>query len=188
MFNSTAELPSWLKLDKTSRTQFETIKEMENAPEEQNQNQETMSALSPDFYLQKQGMEIDGSHWFRAIQQKIAVSTIPSGYEVEEDGSWIRQNVAATALIFLAKSSNEFFATPYLYSSPSGDLVAEFEENDIKSTFIISADNITAFAMVGGKPIFKIKPALFWSPNQIKIWHEKITVLAQGKKNGQLES
>jgi hypothetical protein len=185
---ATAEFSPWIRFDKTSQTHFEN-----EAAAEIETNAEALTAqTNPEsaFELgwQADRLEMPVAQWFRAVQQKIAASTVPSGYVPEDAGSWLSQQVAAAALTFLAKSSYEFELAPYLYRSPSGELVAEFEEGQGRTTFIISPDSVTAFSVIEGKPVFKKRPLRHWSTNQLRIWREKISARPSGKKHGPVGS
>lgn len=188
MPTATAELSPWIRFDKTSQTHFENEVVAGVKANAQARTLQTNPESAFEFGRQADSMELPVAQWFRAVQHKIAASTIPSGYEPGDTGSWLSQQVAAAALPFLAKSSYEFELAPYLYSSPSGELVAEFEVGQGTTTFIISPDSVTAFSVIEGKPVFKKRALRYWSPNQIRIWREKISARPSGKKHGPMGS
>jgi hypothetical protein len=183
MLNSTAEPTQWIRLDKTSRASFECERTAEAkmaTPPPEARTDQPLFVIDPQPF----GPQPPGAQWLGAVQQKIAASTIPPGYEQAESGNWLSQEVATAALAFIAKASNEFTVAPYLYGSPSGDLAAEFVDSKSRSTFIISPDSVTAFAVVEGKPILKNRPLRYWSTNQLRIWRDRIQAPLSGKRNG----
>lgn len=190
MFAATAELAPWIRLEKTSRTHFENEEKVASKSKTQlptmTMQIDSWSVL--DVGPQAYGAALPGAQWFQVIQQKIAASTIPPGYEPGDPESWLSQQLAVAALTFLSKSSYEFALAPYLYSSSSGELVAEFAEGEAMSTFIISPDSVTAFSVVGGKPILKKRSLKDWSVNRLRFWHEKTLAPPSGKMHGQMGS
>jgi hypothetical protein len=188
MIAATAELAPWIRLEKTSRTHFEHEETAGSETKNQLARMQIDSPSALEFGPLAPGSVLPGAQWFQAIQQKIAASTIPPGYEPEDPGSWLSQQVAAAALTFLSKSSYEFALAPYLYGSPSGELIAEFGEGEAKSTFIISPDSVTAFSVVKGKPIFKKRLLREWSSSRLRFWREKTLAPPSGKTHGQMGS
>jgi hypothetical protein len=188
MLTATTGLSQWIRLEKTSQTHFENEemfgRNMESTIQKTPMNLESVLGFGQQAY----SPDIPGAQWFKAIQQKIAVSTIPPGYEPGDPGSWLTPQVAVAALTFLFKSSYEFATEPYLDRSPSGELVAEFREGEARWTFIISPDSVTAFSVVEGKPIFKERPIRYWSTNQLKFWREKTLAQPSRKIHGSMGS
>jgi hypothetical protein len=188
MFEATAELSPWIKLDRTSLSRFENQGVANFGGGAPTTAALTDSASAFESGEQYYSSGLSEAQWLHVIRQKIAASTLPPGYESEEAGTWLTQQVAAAALTLIERSSSVFPSAPYLYSGATGDLVAEFEEGSSRTTFIISADSVAAFSVAEGKPIFKRRPLRFWSANQLRIWRDKALPMPSGKNHGTVGS
>ncbi|MGA2833525.1 MAG: hypothetical protein ABSE55_10690 [Terracidiphilus sp.] len=74
-------------------------------------------------------------------------------------GRWLSQATAIAALKFFEAASDLLPGEPYIYGSPLGDLIAEFDGEKGTLTSIIGPNTTLLFAIIGGTPIKKtIRP------------------------------
>jgi hypothetical protein len=69
------------------------------------------------------------------------------------NGRWLPQATAIAALKFFEAASDLLPGEPYIYGSPLGDLIAEFEGEKGTLTSVIGPNITLLFAIIGGIPI-----------------------------------
>jgi hypothetical protein len=90
--------------------------------------------------------------WLGAIERRIRDSIVPAERAAENDGRWLSPEVANTAIQFFRQASGVLPGEPYIYSSGSGDLIAEFKTRHGLLTSVVTLDKVLAVAMVDGQP------------------------------------
>jgi hypothetical protein len=95
-----------------------------------------------------------GASWFRQVEKRIAESSTPDP-NLARSGRWLPQATAIAALKFFEATSDLLPGEPYIYGSPLGDLVAEFDGERGTLTSVIGPNVTLLFAIVGGTPIKK---------------------------------
>jgi hypothetical protein len=93
-----------------------------------------------------------GASWFRQVEKRITDSSTPDP-NLARGGRWLPQATAIAALKFFEATSDLLPGEPYIYGSPLGDLVAEFDGEKGTMTSIIGPNLTLLFAVVGGTPI-----------------------------------
>jgi hypothetical protein len=174
MTGSTAVLSQWERLEETSGTYSERLASRAIAS--------ALGALTPpekttsvfDVNQLPGAPAYPVAQWFDAVQQRIVASVPPAGYTLENDGTWIDQEIATTAVFFLGQIADAFATEPYLYSSPSGNsLVAEFSESGKKMTFDIFPEHVTAYSMKEGQVIGTKYSLRDWSLERLNALRSK---------------
>jgi hypothetical protein len=90
--------------------------------------------------------------WLATVERRIRNSIVPTEHAGENDGRWLRYEVANAAIQFFRQASSLLPGEPFIYSSTSGDLVAEFKSTYGLMTSVVTADKVLAVAMVHGHP------------------------------------
>lgn len=93
--------------------------------------------------------------WLESTKKHIRESIAPFGQEISDDGRWLRQESASTAIDFFEAVGDLLPGNPYLYGSTKGDVVAEFEGDSYSLTVVITTDFALMFAVQDGAPIEK---------------------------------
>lgn len=93
-----------------------------------------------------------GATWFRQVEKRISESSTPDP-NLARGGRWLPQATAIAALRFFEATSDLLPGEPYIYGSPLGDLVAEFDGEKGTLTGVIGPNFTLLFAIVGGTPI-----------------------------------
>jgi hypothetical protein len=88
--------------------------------------------------------------WLSAVKRRIASSVMPPGREAENQGQWLPEETVQAALLFFETVSDMLPGEPYIYSSKTKDLVAEFKTAQGRLTAIISPDFVRTFALTYG--------------------------------------
>jgi hypothetical protein len=89
--------------------------------------------------------------WLADVQRRLSGSIAMRGGTALHDRTGLAREVVRAANSFFELTSDLLPAEPYLYSSQSGDLVAEFSAPLGRMTIIISTDSAIAHASVGGR-------------------------------------
>jgi hypothetical protein len=92
------------------------------------------------------------TYWLPIIEQRINDSVLPVEYEANrqiacQSGEWLEEDVARSAIDFFFKIGDLLPNEPYIYSSKSGQLVAEFEKGAFPITAVVSPDLHTLMAI-----------------------------------------
>lgn len=90
--------------------------------------------------------------WFRLVERRISESST-SDPNLARGGHWLPQATAIAALKFFKATSDLLPGEPYIYGSPLGDLVAEFDEGLGTLTTVIGPYVTLMFAIAKGMPI-----------------------------------
>jgi hypothetical protein len=93
-----------------------------------------------------------GASWFRKVEKRIANSSATSPDSLRS-GRWLPQATAIAAIKFFEVTSDLLPGEPYIYGSPAGDLVAEFDGEKGTLTGVIGPGLTLLYAFVGGIPI-----------------------------------
>ncbi len=126
----------------------------EVSPAAQVQRETAVSDTKPELGIYKVGPIPES--WFYRVQARITRSIIPQGAEAEDDGRWIRQDIADAAVSFFEIASDVLPNEPYIYSSGKGDLIAEYKAAHGTMTNIIKRTQLIAFAVSdSGEPTEK---------------------------------
>ena len=110
-----------------------------------------LSDIKPESFLYKPRRLEPG--WLSAVQQRIRMSIEPNDSELENDGQWLRQDVAEAAFDFFAAVADVLPEEPFIYRSNKGDLVAESKAVHGNLTVIVSPTFKMLFAVVDGEPV-----------------------------------
>jgi len=86
--------------------------------------------------------------WLQAVERRIRNSVLPLGREHENDGRWLRSEIATAATAFFEMVSDVLPGEPHIYSSLSGDLIAEFTGPRGVMNAVISSKLFLALAVV----------------------------------------
>lgn len=165
MLTHTASISQWIGIERTAERftpVFTSLIPNQNMPAPTTL---TVAEIEPSL----PNAEVAEAPWFPAVQQRILTSVPPIGYAVVQDGTWISKEVAGAALQFLGSFSETFLVEPYLYCSPSGDLVAEFESTQNKLTCVIASDSATVYSSTDGRLTPRTIARTDWSPEQINL-------------------
>jgi hypothetical protein len=95
-----------------------------------------------------------GASWFRLVERRISESSTRDP-NLARSGRWLPQATAIAALRFFEAASDLLPGEPYIYGSPLGDLVAEFDGKKGTLTSVIGPNVTLLFAIIGGIPIKK---------------------------------
>jgi hypothetical protein len=88
------------------------------------------------------------ANWLAAVERRIRDSVVPQEHAADNDGRWLSQEVANSAIQFFQQASGVLPSEPYIYSSTSGDLVAEFKTRYGVLTSVVTMSKVLAVAMV----------------------------------------
>jgi hypothetical protein len=116
--------------------------------------------------------------WLENIQRYIDESVIPDTCRAENDGRWLNQEIAIAARDFFQKTAELLPGEPFIYSSKSGDLVAEFKDKHGTMTTIVSSTFVLLFAVIDGVPVERriVEPG---------DWREDVQLLTGQLRTGQ---
>jgi hypothetical protein len=90
--------------------------------------------------------------WLPVVERRLQNSIAPRNFcEAEDDGSWIGEKIANTAIDFFQETSDLLPSEPYIYSSQKGDLVAEHDLGSKKLTNIIGESFVLTFLFEDGE-------------------------------------
>jgi len=109
-----------------------------------------ISDTKPEAAIRKTGPVPEA--WLYEVQKRINGSIVPQGYEGENDGRWLSQDIADSANGFFDIASDVLPSEPHIYSSRKGDLVAEYEASHGTMTNIISKTQLVMFVVSKGVP------------------------------------
>ncbi|MCG8052455.1 MAG: hypothetical protein JAZ15_14725 [Candidatus Thiodiazotropha endolucinida] len=98
------------------------------------------------------------AEWLHRIRSRIINSITPIGMIYENNGQWLKQEIADTANDFFDKTSDVLPAEPFIYSSRKGSLVAEYKSDFGTMTNIISQDKVVIFTVIDNDIIEKSFP------------------------------
>jgi hypothetical protein len=113
------------------------------------------------------------AEWLENVCQRIANSVLMPGERSQnDDEAAISQEIGDSATWFFTNTSDVLPTEPHLYSSRSGDLVAEFEGKYGRLTAIISDSSVLAFAVFGEKV----------SDMQLELCPTNVAILRSGLK------
>jgi hypothetical protein len=162
----TADLSPWIRIERTADS-FEKSLPF-RAPSQEDPAPPT-PAVALKFDPPMPYMELSNAPWLQAVQQRIVASVPPTGYSIEQDGTWVSQEVANAAVQFFGSFPETFSIEPYLYCAPSGDLVAEFDGARNKLTCLVSPDSVTvySYSSIDEKLTPRKLPRADWSAEQI---------------------
>lgn len=93
-----------------------------------------------------------GASWFPLVKRRISESSTTDP-NLARSGSWLPQATAIAALRFFEAASDLLPGEPYIYGSPLGDLVAEFDGEKGTLTSVTGPNLTLLFAIIGGIPI-----------------------------------
>jgi hypothetical protein len=93
-----------------------------------------------------------GASWFRLVERRISESSTQDP-NLAGNGHWLPQATAIAALKFFEAASDLLPGEPYIYGSPLGDLVAEFDGEKGTLTSVIGPNVTLLYAIIGGIPI-----------------------------------
>jgi hypothetical protein len=181
MFEFTAELSPWIRVERTGETSLDKLSLIPFSKLLHGPAPKPLQFSDIEFWPLASSPKYPDAQWLKSVEQRIVASVPPPGYEVENDGTWLSQSVANAAVDFLGKVADSFTNEPYLYSSPSGDLVAEFQESKGRLTCIISPDSATIFAMIAEKPVTKTYSPVDWTMNRMKPLLDQILTTPESK-------
>jgi hypothetical protein len=91
------------------------------------------------------------AQWLGDVERRIRNSIVPAERAQENDGRWISLEVANSAIQFFRQASTVLPGEPFIYSSNSGDLVAEFKALHGLMTSVVTAGKLMAVAIVDGQ-------------------------------------
>ena len=102
-----------------------------------------------------QGPQPIPARWLADVERRIRDSIVPTEHLADNDGRWLSMSVANSAIQFFRQPSAVLPGEPFIYSSASGDLVAE--KKFCKGlhglmTSVVTEDKVLAMAMVNGHP------------------------------------
>jgi hypothetical protein len=86
--------------------------------------------------------------WLAIVERRIRDSVLPRERAAENDGRWLSQEVANSAIQFFQQASGVLPSEPFIYSSTSGDLVAEFKTIRGVLTSVVTQSKVLAVVMV----------------------------------------
>lgn len=90
--------------------------------------------------------------WLGKVEKRIRDSIIPFDCKEQNDGRWLNENVAISAISFFQNVADLLPLEPFIYSSRKNDLVAEFEFARGKLTCVVSPEFVLLFADTNGCP------------------------------------
>lgn len=99
-----------------------------------------------------QGPQPIPARWLADVERRIRDSIVPTEHLADNDGRWLSMSVANSAIQFFRQASAVLPGEPFIYSSASGDLVAEFKGLHGLMTSVVTEDKVLAMAMVNGHP------------------------------------
>lgn len=121
------------------------------------------------------------AEWFEPVRQRIADSVIVPGEDIHNDETAISPNIGDSSLWFFTNTSDVLPAEPHLYSSRSGDLIAEFEGRYGRLTTIISDWSVLVFA-VSGETVFDMQFQL--RPENVTLLRRELQVISNRISRG----
>lgn len=89
--------------------------------------------------------------WLADVERRIRNSVVPTEHVLDNDGRWISLEVANSAIQFFRQASAVLPGEPFIYSSNSGDLVAEFKALHGLMTSVVTVGKLMAVAIVDGQ-------------------------------------
>lgn len=123
--------------------------------------------------------------WLGAVQKRITDSVAIAGTTPSVEGTCLNQAIAHSANAVFEMTSDILPSEPFIYSSRSGDLVAEFQAPYGKLTTIISQSYVIAFASMGEVAVEKHIDLEGSNSNALRMELQKITkALCTGRTNG----
>jgi hypothetical protein len=96
--------------------------------------------------------------WLPVVERRIKASIVPEEYEDDHvlacrSGEWLHEDVARSALDFFGRAGDLLPGEPYIYSSRSGNLVAEFCVGTAPLTTVISPETVTILMVEDDVPV-----------------------------------
>lgn len=127
-----------------------------------------------------------GAPWFRQVERRIAESSTPDP-NLARGSRWLSQATAIAALRFFEMTSDLLPGEPYIYGSPMGDLIAEFDGEKGTLTSVIGPSFTLLYAIVSGIPIKrKISPES--GERELRSELKELAESLRTGKNGALET
>jgi len=90
--------------------------------------------------------------WLQNIERRIRNSVVPVGKEHENDGRWLSSEMATAATAFFQLASDVLPGEPHIYSSLSGELIAESKTRHGVMNAVISPRTFVALPVIDGDP------------------------------------
>ncbi|WP_157960141.1 hypothetical protein [Albibacillus kandeliae] len=98
------------------------------------------------LYTKEQETEFPAvTDWLASVEGRIRDSIAPHTEVDLSTRDWLNRDAALAALTFLRDSCDLLPSEPYLYGTPEGDLVAEFETGNLRVTTVIAGNGTTMF-------------------------------------------
>jgi hypothetical protein len=122
------------------------------------------------------------------VETRIRGSALPDEYGREPSTEWLSEGAANAAIAFFRNGADLLPTEPHIYSTKSGDLVAEFETANGSMTSVVSDKQTILFAVLTGddEPIQTI---IRRGSNRFRDELRSITTkLASGSSHGKMES
>lgn len=98
-----------------------------------------------------QGPQPTPARWLADVERRIRDSIVPENHIDDNDGRWINLDVANSAIQFFRQASELLPGEPFIYSSGSGDLVAEFKARFGMMTSVVMTDKFLAMVVMDGQ-------------------------------------
>jgi hypothetical protein len=122
--------------------------------------------------------------WLSDVSRRIKDSIVPEGCQCENEGQWLSPSIALAATAFFQLTSDVLPSEPHIYSSLSGDLVAEFAGPRGILNAVISPRRIIALVVTGDSTIEKNIDWNSISANTLRRELGEITLMLCDEKYG----
>jgi hypothetical protein len=109
---------------------------------------------------------------------------LPPGQEHENEGQWLTSDIASAATAFFQLASDVLPSEPHIYSSATGDLVAEFRAPRGVMNAVISQTQFIALAVVDGDPEETKIELTAESPSTVRDALKAITARLRDREHG----
>ena len=106
--------------------------------------------------------------WLPKIESAIRDSVPHQYYEDENEGQWLDADSAYNALQFLQNSADLLPGEPVIYGTPTGDFVAEFENETAKLTSVVSATQTLLVGVCVRNPMAPVEHVIPRGSNRLR--------------------
>lgn len=105
--------------------------------------------------------------WLPKVEEAINAS-VPDEIVEENDGQWLDADSAYNAKHFFQTAADLLPGEPYIYGTPLGDFVAEFESGSVRLTSVVSPKNTLLVGVCRANPKEPVQSTIPRGSNRLR--------------------